>query len=399
MNETQLIELELIDPNPWQTRQNEDPAHVDEIAHSIKAMGMMQTPTARKVGERFQLVFGHTRLAAYKLLETLGQDGYSHFPLVIHDLDDEQMAVAAFEENEKRRDLNPVDRAKAVKKMLEDFEWTQELVAEKLHIDRSGVSNMLRMLRLPQDVLETVAAGELPVRSAMALIPIFEVTTSESVRLEDRFGESLTDFLNGAKKGEVNSDVIRARVELYMNFLHPEPEQLPFAKESENEGPVIIDNETITANEEGYDPSMGGQIITSQPSMPQATQAHIDEWLNHSDEEGNNGSELALQPAAEISTEKTDQGPDEPTLLGAEQEVQASQPVPAANTQMEKPAPAAAQVDQPDPNEILFTIAWRTNTVVVGYKKPSWPVPKLKFMSHLRPDDVPAVMKEMGIGQ
>lgn len=143
MTPTENIPLYLIDPNPWQTRRTEDPAHVEEIARSIKAMGMMQTPSARKVGERYQLAFGHTRLAAYRLLNTLGQDGYDQFPLNLHELSDEQMAIAAFEENEKRRDLNPVEKAMAVQKMLNDFGWTQELIAEKLHIDRSGVSNMI----------------------------------------------------------------------------------------------------------------------------------------------------------------------------------------------------------------------------------------------------------------
>lgn len=395
MNETQLIGLELIDPNPWQTRQNEDPAHVDEIAHSIKAMGMMQTPTARKVGDRFQLVFGHTRLAAYKLLETLGQDGYSHFPLVIHDLDDEQMAVAVFEENEKRRDLNPVDRARAVKKMLEDFEWTQEMVAEKLHIDRSGVSNMLRMLRLPQDVLTAVAAGELPVRSAMALIPIFEITTSEQVKLEERFGESLTDFMNGAKKGEVNSDVIRARVDFYMNFLRPEPEQLPFIDGSENDVPMIVENDRITANDEAYEPPAAGQFVEPRPSIPTATQAHIDEWMNHPNEEGEDEPEPSLQHAAEFPAEETDPGSDETSLLGTEQEVQAPQPVPAANHPVEKPALEEMKKDPEDPNAIYLSVSWKTKGVTVSLLKPGWPSPKFRFLNMLKLELLPGVIREM----
>lgn len=390
MNETQLIGLELIDPNPWQTRLNEDPAHVDEIAHSIKAMGMMQTPTARKIGDRYQLVFGHTRLAAYKLLETLGQDGYSYFPLVIHDLDDEQMAIAAFEENEKRRDLNPVEKAKAVRKMLDDFGWTQKLVAEKLHIDRSGVSNMLRMLRLPKDVLESVAAGDLPVRSAMALIPIFETTTSEQVKLEDRFGDSLNDFLTGAKKGEVNSDVIRARIELYMNFLRPQSEQLSLVDQ-----PVVIENDTITANEEPVEAPMPGQFMPEPPSKPTATQTHIDEWLSHSSEESEHEPETTFQPPTEIHAQETDQGPEHAASTYSQSEVQATQPEPAKNNPDEKPKIEELKKDPEEPNAIYLSVAWKTKGVTVSLLKPGWKVPKFRFSENLKIELLPSVIREM----
>jgi len=393
MNEPQMIGLELIDPNPWQTRQSEDPAHVDEIAHSIKSMGMMQTPTARKVGDRYQLVFGHTRLAAYKLLETLGQDGYSYFPLVIHDLDDEQMAVAAFEENEKRRDLNPVEKAKAVQKMLADFSWTQEQLAEKLHIDRSGISNMLRMLRLPADLLNSVATGTVPVRSAMALLPVYELSGADQVRLNDQFGDTVTEFMSVATNGEINSDSIRKIVDGWMTFLHPEPEQLLLVDE-----PVVIENDTITAPEESTYVPTPGQFMPPPPSGLHATPTHIDEWLNQPSSEGEDEPETTFRTAAEIYAEETRQGPDASTSTDKEREVQAPQSVPAADHSLEKPAPTTPIIDQPDPNEILFTITWRTNGVVVGYKKPGWPVPKLKFLNNLRPDGVPAVMKEMGIG-
>jgi hypothetical protein len=246
-------------------------------------------------------------------------------------------------------------------------------------------------------VLDSVAAGDLPVRSAMALIPIFEVTTSEGVRLEDRFGESLTDFLNGAKKGEVNSDVIRARVDFYMNFLHPEPEQLPFAKGSENEEPVIIDNETITANEEVYDPSMGGQIITPQPPMPQATQAHIDEWLDKPDGAGeDDGAENDFgEPEIETDGEGSNQGSQNQNV-----EVKATpptiQPVPAENHPVEKPTlDTELKKDPEDPNAIYLSVAWKTKGVTVSVLKPGWIVPKFRFSDNLKIELLPSVIREM----
>jgi len=393
MNETQHIGLELIDPNPWQTRQNEDPAHVDEIAHSIKAMGMMQTPTARQVGDRYQLVFGHTRLAAYKLLETLGQDGYSYFPLVIHDLDDEQMAVAAYEENEKRRDLNPVEKAKAVQKMLADFSWTQEQLAEKLHIDRSGISNMLRMLRLPADLLNSIATGIVPVRSAMSLLPVYELSGADQVRLNDQFGDTVTEFMSVATHGEINSDSIRKVVDGWMNFLHPQPEQLLLVDE-----PVVIENDTITAPEEPGFVATPGQFMPPPPSGLHATQAHIDEWLNNPNNEGeDNGSESGFREP-EIETSETGEGTDLESQNQVVEEQATSlqtQPQPTEDHPVEKPAPAELKKDPEDPNAIYLSVAWKTNGVTVSLLKPGWPAPKFRFRNMLKVEMLPEVIREM----
>jgi ParB/RepB/Spo0J family partition protein len=386
--EKQFIPNWMIDANPWQTSQI-DLVHAEELAHDIKEHGMMQAPTARQVDGRYQLAFGHHRLAAYRLLSSLGNEYYDNFPLFIHDLNDEQMAIAAFSENEKRRTFNPVDRAKAVQKMLESFPWTQEQVAEKLHIVRSGVSNMLRLLRLPQDVLETVAAGTLPVRSAMALIPLFEITTSEQVRLEDRFGESYFDFLIGAKKGEVNSDVIRARVEFYMNFLRPQPEQLQLA-----DGPVVIENDTITADEGPAEDSISQQYTPPPPSIPTATQTHIDDWLNHSGGEENEPVPT-LQPAAEFFAEEAHEGSEHAASVDAQQEIQATQSVPAADHSVEKPVPAELKKDPEDLNAIYLSVAWKTNGVTVSLLKPGWPAPKFRFRNMLKVEMLPDVIREM----
>ncbi len=395
--EKQYIPLFLIDANPWQT-SHIDQTHVEALAHDIKEHGMMQSPTARVIDGRYQLAFGHHRLAGYRLLSSLGNEYYDNFPLYIHDLNDEQMAIAAFGENEKRRTLNPVDRARAVKKMLDDFGWTQELVAEKLHIDRSGVSNMLRMLRLPQDVLETVAAGELPVRSAMALIPIFEVTTSESVKLEDRFGESLADFLNGAKKGEVNSDVIRARVELYMNFLHPEQLKLPEIEDAAPAEPPAI-------QEEWPDPTFNPITETpenefsEQTNIPSAHQAELSDWDGIQHEEAMNGSSEEIPAMATVQTESIDQGSGPDASHNEEREIQTAEPQPVENHAPAAPPAASTKVDAPDPNEILFNIAWKTHGVIVSYKKPGMVMPKIIYRENLRIDDVPAVMRELGMGK
>ena len=388
MSEQLLVPLELIDPNPWQTRQSEDPAHVDEIAHSIKAMGMMQIPSARKLGERFQLVFGHTRLAAYRLLNTLGQEGFDRFPINLHDIEDEQMAVAAFEENEKRRDLNPVEKAKAIQKMLNDFGWTQELIAEKLHIDRSGVSNMLRMLRLPDLVLDSVASGIMPVRSAMALLPIYDFSDKEVMDLYSRYSFDLAEFEALARNGEINSDSIRLTVEKYSNFLHPtqlklEVELPMTVPEEPGGGSTVIESDVITATEQQAYPE---PVV---PAAPAAVQAEIADWTRAHENEEHNEQE---NPTNE--EEKSAGGNSGPaSFVGAQTDEPATPPVETKPD--EKPVPAPLP-EPDDPNEILFTITYKTNGVIVGVRKQG-KIPQLRMLQNLLPEEVPALMHEMGI--
>lgn len=386
------IPLELIDANPWQTRQTENPEHVEEIAHSIRAMGMMQTPAARRVDGRVQLAFGHTRFAAFKLLQNLGtSDDFEMMPLNLRELTDEQMAIDAFEENEKRRDLNPVEKARAVQKMLTDFGWTQEQLAEKLRIDRSGISNMIRMLRLPLGVLSNIEHGILPVRSAMALIPIYELNDEEFQRLMERFGESFDDFRATSIMGQMTSDMIRVRVDFYLEFLHPENQDPVFTSEPESIVVVeteadVMSTETVQVNEEQ----------TPRTSVT-ATQIDIDNWMKQDVEGADNESSDTLPVHQAVVEDRFNEvpqyKPDERSTQTTDRPVQTANPAVEAQKSITPPA-----MDQPDPNEILFTITYRTQGVIVGVKKPGMAIPKLKYMSHLRPEDVPAVMREMGLG-
>jgi len=239
LNQTKR-DIDLIDPNPWQTRQAEDPQHVEELAQSILKDGLMQVPSGRNSeGDRCQLAFGHSRLAAFKLLVALGRDEYREFPINIHPFSDENMAIAAFSENDKRKNLNPVERARAIEKMIADFGWTQQEVAERLQIDRSSISNSLRMLRMPAQVLIAVAADVIPVRSAMALLPYYELTPLELNALEEHFPES-ADSVSLFRSGMINSDAIRKTISIWMDYLHPNVEQI--ALPEQNDQPVFVES-------------------------------------------------------------------------------------------------------------------------------------------------------------
>ncbi|KAF0106079.1 MAG: chromosome partitioning protein ParB family [Chloroflexi bacterium] len=359
------ISIDLIDPNPWQTRKGEDPAHIEELAHSIRNNGLAQVPAGRQMDDRYQLAFGHNRFAAFRLLDTLGIEGYHDFPLNLREMTDEQMAIAAYEENEKRKDLNPVERAYAVQKMLTDFSWTQQQVAEKLRIDRSTVSNLVRMLRMPEDVLKVIEEGMLPVRSAMALLPYYELTPLEASAVEAKYSGECEEFIELARSGVVNSDVIREKISKFLGFLHPEVPKLDLQDESQ----PIAEPDSITAAKE--------ESRTEETEKPEDDSIHP-------------GSETESIGGSEIPEE------DKAFKVNTAYPLSDAKTAPPGDA---KPAIAAEKPAEPEPvnNDILFTITWKAGGgVFIGLRKPG-EVPVMRFRQTLTAEEAPALMGEMGI--
>jgi ParB/RepB/Spo0J family partition protein len=110
------VELEHIQQNPWQTRGLPPDGYIQELAEDIRQNGLLQTPIGRLTGtlieEGIQLAFGHNRLAAFRWLNTQDLNVWRFMPVDIQKLSDEQMAMLAWSENERRRDLTPLERAK-----------------------------------------------------------------------------------------------------------------------------------------------------------------------------------------------------------------------------------------------------------------------------------------------
>lgn len=202
------VPLERIERNPWQTRPV-DRGHARTLADDIRANGLLQPPVARillhghlvdpalyggvlpALGDEpeavVELALGHHRLAAYRLLaaEDGGPEGrWGRMPLDVRQLDSYQMALAAWSENEKRRDVNPLERARAIERMVQDFGWSQAVIAENLGLSRPVVSNSLRLLGLPQKMQEQLAQGALSERQAMALLPLYDLPKGALTRVE-----------------------------------------------------------------------------------------------------------------------------------------------------------------------------------------------------------------------
>jgi len=171
--------LENIESNPWQGRIGElNTEYIEELARDIAGNGLLQTPVGRKTGDSVQLAFGHNRLAAFCWLSenASGLAGdFSMMPVDVRELSDEQMAALAWSENERRRDLNPIERARAVRKRMEDFGWSNEQAGEKLGLARTTVANILRLLELPEDIQQALSKGDISERVAAALLPLYDV--------------------------------------------------------------------------------------------------------------------------------------------------------------------------------------------------------------------------------
>lgn len=177
---TMLLAPENIRPNPWQTRTAEDPAHIADLAASIAEVGLLQIPLARlrPHGEFAELAFGHSRLAAWRI----AKPGEA-FPVEIRDLTDRQMSDLAAEENSRRKNLSAIETAKAIQRRIADFGLGQlEAGAPFGYKTQGAVSNLLRLLKLPDAVQESVATGELPERLARQLVAVSAIADGDDVK-------------------------------------------------------------------------------------------------------------------------------------------------------------------------------------------------------------------------
>lgn len=161
------IEVNAIVPNSFQPRRVFDEEKLNELAESIKEHGVVQPVVVRRLkNERYELVVGERRLRASKILQ-LGK-----IPAVIKDYTNQQMMEIALIENIQRQDLDPIEEAYAYKRLLEEFNLTQEQVAQKVSKSRPFIANMVRILNLPQFILDKVSDGELTVGHVRPLLTV-----------------------------------------------------------------------------------------------------------------------------------------------------------------------------------------------------------------------------------
>lgn len=158
-----LAPIDRVLPNPHQPRRVFDERSLEALADSIRADGVMQPVVVRKVGDNFELVAGERRLRASKLA------GLTEIPAILRDVDDRASAELALIENLQRADLNPVERAQAFRALIDRHGLTQAQLGERLGMDRTTVTNHLRLLELGDETLELIATGSLGFAHGRAL--------------------------------------------------------------------------------------------------------------------------------------------------------------------------------------------------------------------------------------
>lgn len=158
------IPLERIVPNPHQPRRDFDPQGLEELADSIRQYGVLQPATVRARGRDYELVAGERRLRAAKMA------GLRELPCLIAQVGEEDSALLALMENLQRRDLNFMEEAAAIAQLIQRWGLSQEEAARRLGKSQSAVANKLRLLRLPEVVVEQIQQGDLSERHARALL-------------------------------------------------------------------------------------------------------------------------------------------------------------------------------------------------------------------------------------
>ena len=170
------VALDQIEANPNQPRREFDPVALEELANSIRELGLVQPITLRQVDEnRFQIIAGERRWRASQLA------GLKAVPAYIRTIKDENVMELALVENIQREDLNAIEIALAYEHLLEKSGMTQERVAERVGKSRAAIANYLRLLKLPALVQRRVAAGVLSAGHARALLMLTDQAQIETL--------------------------------------------------------------------------------------------------------------------------------------------------------------------------------------------------------------------------
>lgn len=165
-DEVRMLPIRLIDPNPDQPRRSFNEEALEELAASIRAVGVIQPIIVAPIGERYRIIAGERRYRASRMAEQ------EEIPAIVRDWDQQRQMEAALIENLQRDDLNPIEEARGVRHLMDESGLTQEKIAERLGKSRPAVANLLRLLNLADSVQQLVIEGKLSAGHARALVTV-----------------------------------------------------------------------------------------------------------------------------------------------------------------------------------------------------------------------------------
>jgi ParB family chromosome partitioning protein len=214
------VDIDLLRPNKFQPRAHIDDGKIEDLSRSIRANGVIQPIVVRKAENGYEIVAGERRWRASQ------RAGLHKVPVVVRDIPDDRLLAAALIENIQREDLNPIEEALAYRRLADEFQLTQEQIAESVGKDRSSIANYVRLLKLPDAIRDHVASSALSMGHARALLGVQDEAAQLRIgqdivarKLSVRETEALVKrTLEPPKKAEVEKDVHTRAAEERLRF-------------------------------------------------------------------------------------------------------------------------------------------------------------------------------------
>lgn len=195
------IDIDLITANKEQPRQNFNEEALEDLANSINQYGLLQPILLRKIGKKYEIIAGERRWRACKIA------GLKEVPALVKEISQQESAKIALIENIQREDLNPIEEAMAYKKLMDDFNLTQEEVSSQIGKSRSYIANSIRLLNLDQNITNLVAEGKISTGHGKALLGIKDkkeqLKTAQKI-IKENLNVRQTEEITSSKKNQVD---------------------------------------------------------------------------------------------------------------------------------------------------------------------------------------------------
>ena len=180
-NEVRFLNMDDIIPNRFQPREIFDEQALNELAESIRQHGVLEPILVRPVSNKFEIIAGERRYKASAIA------GLTKIPALIKNIDDKESALVAFIENEQRRDVSAIEKARTANRILKTHNMTQEELSKSLGISQSTLANRLRLLDLPMEIQEALMRNEISERHARSLLSVKD--TAKQIELLNKIKE------------------------------------------------------------------------------------------------------------------------------------------------------------------------------------------------------------------
>ena len=203
------VDIDLLDPSPYQPRTHFAEVALEELAQSIRMSGIIQPLVVRRIGSRFQLIAGERRWRASQRAQLL------RVPVVVREVSDEQALELTLVENIQREDLNPIEQARTFDRLMEEFHLTQDEVATRTGKERATVANSVRLLSLEEPLLELIEQGKITAGHGRALLAVDDRKLRNELAQKAARGKLTVRQLERMSTRRSRSNGLQAQAEVY----------------------------------------------------------------------------------------------------------------------------------------------------------------------------------------